>query len=326
MSGEIKDPNKKLNTFTSTGIKLLRHGEVLAKLNEGIPTPVSLQVAPTELCTLDCKFCSVVNRTYKSVFEWEKLKTALDTFFKLGVKTVEITGGGDPLLYPQINEMIAYCLDAGKLVGMITNGIGINKRLDKSLQARMSWLRISSNTLDYRDHLDLPDNFNPDGILGFSYCWTENLSTESQLLRIKDIAVENNVKYIRLVPNCLDSNEDMLTKWDPLLQPMADKLGHPIFYQPKNFGAPDNCYLGYIKPFLYCDEYVYPCSSTVLNPEADKQFNSNFRWYHYTETEKIYSQPMSSIVDTKRCPHCVFTKQNAQLEYVINKHENEEFF
>jgi hypothetical protein len=325
MTDNLNDSKIKLKTFTSTGDKLLRHGDVLAKLNQGIPTPVSLQVAPTELCTLDCKFCSVVNRNYKFVFDWEKLKTALDTFFKLGVRTVEITGGGDPLLYPQINDLVAYCLEKEKLVGMITNGIGIDKRLDPKLQARMSWIRISANTLDYRDHLDLPSGMK-EGNLGFSYCWTENLSTEAQLLRVKEIADNNKVKYIRLVPNCLDSNEDMLTKWDPLLQPLADKIGHPVFYQPKNFGAPDNCYLGYIKPFLYCDEYVYPCSSTVLNPEADKQFNSNFRWYHYTETEKIYSEPMKSIVDTNRCPHCVFTKQNAQLEYVINKHENEEFF
>jgi MoaA/NifB/PqqE/SkfB family radical SAM enzyme len=326
MSDDIKDSKIKLNTFTSTGIKLMRHGDTLAKLNQGIPTPVSLQIAPTEICSLDCKFCSVMNRSYQYVFDWEKLKDALDRFFKLGVQTVEISGGGDPLLYPQINELVAYCLDAGKKVGLITNGIGINKRLDKSLQARISWLRISANTLDYRDHLDLPSNFNPEGTLGFSYCWTENLSTEKQLLRVKEIADNNNVKYIRLVPNCLDSNEDMVNKWDPLLEPMAERLGHPVFYQPKNFGSPDQCFLGYIKPFLYADEYVYPCSSTVLNSEADKQFNSSFRWFHYSKVEEIYSQPMSSIVDTKRCEHCVFVPQNNQLIYAINKHENEEFF
>ncbi len=325
MSDNLIDPKIKLKTFTSTGDKLLRHGDVLAKLNKGIPTPVSLQVAPTELCTLDCKFCSVVNRDYKSVFEYSKLITAVDTFFKLGVQTVEITGGGDPLLYPQINEFVAHCLDAGKKVGMITNGIGINNRLDPKLQARMSWIRISANTLDYRDHLDLPVGMK-DGNLGFSYCWTENLSTKAQLLRVKEIADNNNVKYIRLVPNCLDSNEDMVNKWDPMLKPMADDIGHPVFYQPKNFASPPECYLGYIKPFLYCDEYVYPCSSTVLNKEADKQFNSNFRWYHYTDTEKIYSEPMHSIVDTKRCEHCVFTSQNNQLIYAINQHTNEEFF
>jgi hypothetical protein len=313
----------KISTFTSTGIKLLRHGEVLAKLNQGIPTPVSLQVAPTEKCTLDCLFCSVANREYKFVFDWPKLKDALTTFFKLGVQTVEITGGGDPLLYPQLNEMIGHCLDNKKKVGLITNGIGINKLIDKYLLQRMSWIRISANTLDYRDQLDLPEGFG--GTLGFSYCWTENLSTESQLLRVKEIAEANDVKYIRLVPNCLSTDEEMI-KWDNLLIPMTEKLGDPIFYQPKNFKSPDRCFLGYIKPFLYCDEYVYPCSSTVLNPSADKQFNSSFRWYHYTDTEKIYSEPMSSIVDTKRCPHCVFSEQNKSLDYAINKHEHEEFF
>lgn len=326
MSDNLNDSKIKLRTFTSTGDKLLRHGDTLAKLNKGIPTPISLQLAPEEKCTLDCKFCSVMNREYKYSFDWIKLQDALDRFFKLGVQTVEITGGGDPLLYPQINELVAYCLEAGKKVGMITNGIGINKRLDLKLQAKMSWLRISANTLDYRDHLDLPSNFNPEGNLGFSYCWTENLSTKAQLLRVKEYADNNNVKYIRLVPNCLDSNEDMVNKWDPLLKPLSDEIGHPVFYQPKNFASPPECYIGYVKPFLYADEYIYPCSSTVLNKEADKQFNSSFRWFHYDQMEKIYSEPMHSIVETHRCEHCVFTAQNKNLEYAIKQHTNEEFF
>lgn len=325
MSDNLQDSKVKLSTFTSTGLKILKHPEVIADLNKGIPRPISLQVAPEERCQLDCVFCSVKNRSYKYSFEWDKLKDALSRFFKLGVKTVEITGGGDPLLYPNLNDLISFCLENDKKVGLITNGLGINKLLDKTLQKRMSWIRISANTLDYRDHLDLPKNMNPDGNLGFSYCWTENLSTESQLLRIKKIADDNGVKYIRLVPNCLGSQEE-LDKWNAYLQPLADRLGHPIFYQPKDTGSPANCFLGFLKPFLYADCYVYPCSSTVLNPEADEQFNPSFRWYHYDKMEEIYSQPMSSIVDTKRCPHCVFVPQNRQLEYIVNSHTNQEFF
>ena len=82
----------KVKTFTSTGYKLFRHGDLMSSWNKHVPIPHSLQVAPTEHCTLRCKFCSVVNRPRKYVFDFKKLKEATSGFISLGTKTVEITG------------------------------------------------------------------------------------------------------------------------------------------------------------------------------------------------------------------------------------------
>ena len=312
----------KLHKFTSTGNKLYRNADILSAWNFGTPVPNSLQVALTEKCTLKCEFCSVVNREKTQELSYADLMNATMKFIDLGIKTVEITGGGDPLLYPHLNAYLAFLLSCDIKVGIITNGIGINKKIHPSLMEQLSWIRISSNVLDYRDEIEIPEKFK--GTLGFSYCWTEGISTKEQLLKIKDIALKNDVQYIRMVPNCLSTKEELQEQHD-FLNPLIKELGDPFFYQQKEFGTPNKCYWGYMKPFLYCDGYVYPCSSTVLNANADKQFNPAYRWYHWTDIQLIYSDPIKSSVDTKQCTHCVFCDQNDILEYALNEQPHENF-
>jgi len=51
--------------------------------------------------------CSVDNRNGDTL-SIEQVKTTLDEFKKLGAKTVEFTGGGDPTMYKHINEVLGY--------------------------------------------------------------------------------------------------------------------------------------------------------------------------------------------------------------------------
>jgi len=309
----------KLDIFTSTGIKLLRNPELLMAWKLKNPIPRSLQVAPTERCNLKCRFCSVVNRSKKFELPIADLICATEKFIGLGIRTVEITGGGEPLCYPDLDTYLEF-LEPRVKIGLITNGIGINKH--KPFLKKVSWIRISANVFDYTGEIEIPERFM--GTLGFSYVWTEGLSTIRTLEQIKKMALKNNVKYIRLVPNCIATKEEQKSN-NRYLAMVAKKIGEPLFFQPKEFNTPNNCYWGYLKPFLYADGYVYPCSSTVLNPDANKQFNSTYRLCHWMEMDKIWKLEIKSMVDTKRCEHCVFGDQNRMLEYALNKQEHEDF-
>jgi hypothetical protein len=320
-----------INTFTSTGQKILRHGNLLAQWNRGHIRPQSLQVALTEKCTLKCAFCSVANRESILEIPFDDLVKATEVFRALGIQTVEITGGGDPLLYPMLNDYLEYLFRRIDLfpdllspleVGLITNGIGINKLIKPELRNQLTWIRISANVLDYRPEIELPEGY--PGVLGFSYCWNEGLSTEPRLQAIREIALAHKVRYIRMVPNCIATSEELQRQHD-FLKPLVERLGSPFFYQQKNFQTPQCCYWAYWKPFLYCDGYVFPCSSTVLNDDAGKRFNENYRWFHWSEARRIYAQPIQSAIDTTRCTHCVFSEQNKLLEYALQRQEMEEF-
>jgi MoaA/NifB/PqqE/SkfB family radical SAM enzyme len=261
----------------------------------------------------------VVNRSKKFELPILELMRATEKFVELGVKTVEITGGGEPLCYSDLDLYLEF-LEPRVKIGLITNGVGINKH--KYFLEDVSWIRISANVFDYTGEIEIPEGFT--GTLGFSYVWTSGLSTTTILEQIKEIALKNNVKYIRLVPNCIATKEEQERNNEFLAQ-IAEQIGEPLFFQPKEFNIPSNCYWGYLKPFLYADGYVYPCSSTVLNPDADKQFNSIYRLCHWTDVNKVWKSEIKSMVNTKRCEHCVFTPQNQMLEYALNEQEHEDF-
>ena len=311
----------KSDIFTSTGKKLLRHGKLLSCWKDHKPIPHSLQVALTERCNLSCKFCSVKNRTRK--YEWNSdVISATEKFIGLGTKSVEITGGGEPLCYKNISKYIRYLHGRGMQIGLITNGLNINYVLNMEVRSYISWIRISANVYDEVGKIDIPILF--PGTLGFSYVWNEGVSSINTLKKIQDIALYNEVSYIRLVPNCLATKEEQYVNNESLAR-MAEVLGVPFFFQRKTFGTPSNCYWGYIKPFLYPDGYVYPCSSIVLNTSADQQFNEVYRLCHWSEINKFWEREIRSLVNTDKCDKCVFTDQNEMLEYALCYQDHEDF-
>ncbi|MDD1778587.1 MAG: radical SAM protein [Candidatus Helarchaeota archaeon] len=306
-----------VQVYTSTGFKLLRHPKLILAWQEGYPIPNSLQVALTEKCNLNCKFCSIRNRERKYEIDLDELVLATEKFISLGIKTIEITGGGEPLLYPNFNNYVDYLLRKNMKVGLITNGIGINKYAIGYL----NWIRISANVYDYKNQIEIPLNFH--GTLGFSYVWTEGISSISTLFKIKEIALKNKVSYVRVVPDC---SRDDIAEQNRFLEEFVNQLGTPFFLQGKRFKTSNGCYWGYLKPFLYADGFVYPCSSVVLNPDADKKFHESYRICHWSDAEKVWRQePIKSLIKTSKCPHCVFTKQNEMLNYIGNKQRHEDF-
>ncbi len=306
-----------LTTFTSTGWKILRQPDLIKSFQEGRPAPQSLQVALTEKCNLKCSFCSVKNREGGFEFDLNHLMSATAKFIELGTRTVEITGGGEPLCYPHLNRYLSYLLGTGVKVGLITNGININTKISRFLIENISWIRISANAYDYTGSLEMPEF---PGTLGFSYVWDDKFSSVRTLAHLKELSP----KYIRLVPDCIGTEEEQREK-NQYLSRLAKWLGPPVFFQWKEFKAPAHCYWGYLKPFLYPDGYVYPCSSIVLNPDAGRKFHEAYRLSHWSAIESIWRSPVRSLTDTTKCTHCVFTSQNEMLEYCLSPQGHEDF-
>jgi MoaA/NifB/PqqE/SkfB family radical SAM enzyme len=310
----------KIQTYTSTGIKLLRHTDAVylfSKQKTG--TPISLQIAPTSKCNLSCYFCSNVNREKHEELSFTEVISLVTKLSKIGLKTVEWTGGGDPTLWGAINEAIVYCKTLGLKQGMITNGVQLKEKITKESLLALSWIRISMNCLDYVDDIAIPEF---GGVLGFSYVlkgW-QDIGT---LEKIKKYAEAHKVQYVRLVPNC-QATDTKQQENNELLPAIADSLGEPFFYQKKEFEKPRSCYWCYFKPFLLHDGYIYPCSSVVLNDNAERHFNTKFRWCDMDSLVEKYSIPVESF-STDNCDHCVFFKQNDLLINLMDINGMEDF-
>ena len=137
MENKHKDLTQKYSTW---GDKLLQHTDVLHSIQKDkifkhlhsiqkdkIFKPITIQLSPTETCSSGCPFCSVAERPLKSYLPMVKIRKVLDDFKYLGAKSVEITGGGEPMLYrdketkEDINSIIEYAHNLGYEIGMITN-------------------------------------------------------------------------------------------------------------------------------------------------------------------------------------------------------------
>lgn len=312
------------DTFTSTGKKFMRHAAVMYKLQMSkLGTPIQLHVAPTSRCNLKCGFCSVANRDRHEELDVASVKDFTRNLAALGLRSVEITGGGEPLLYKHIETLIHYfskqlCLK----VGLITNGTMLNL-LDPSVLRSLTWIRVSMNAIDYVQQLDLPQI--PNGTtLGFSYVVNAD-TTYNSFPKLELYVTQFRPSYVRVLNNCLVGAGELVAK-NAELALKVERLGHPYFLQAKQKKAPVKCLLGYFKPFLYCDGYIYPCSSTVLNDDAERQFHHKYRLVKADELFELYKQPVRSLVDTNLCQGCVYTKQNELLSYIAAGHiEHEEF-
>ncbi len=301
-----------VNIWTSTGIKLIHHPEVVKKIrDESKVLPISLQVGPTSRCNLKCSFCPNANRTDHEDLHVQDLIALLDSLVDMGLKTVEWTGGGDPTMYKDINEIIKVAATMGLEQGMITNGILLRDKITKRSLDSLKWVRISVNSLEYVKKIRLPEI---KGTLGFSYVINEK-TTEDVLINIHQHVEKYKPKYIRVVTNCLATDEEQELN-NKSYGSLVEVWGKPYFYQPKVFERSKRCYWCYIKPFVLHDGYVYPCSSVVLNEHAEGKFHERYRWTRMEDLHEEYERRMIPF-PTGDCNHCVFKQQNDLVESIL---------
>lgn len=315
MKHKVTDKEK---SFTSTGEKLIYHTEEMKKFqNELKATPIVLHIMPTSICNLKCEFCSIKDR---NVCESLNLDTEIIPLVKelkkRGLKAVIISGGGEPLLYKQFENLIEFLYNSNLEIGLITNGTLLSK-YDNKLFEKMTWIRISINSLEYGGVVNIPNLQNP--ILGFSYIVTEK-TTNKMLNKIQNLAIENNIEYVRLLPDCAQS-QDKILEGHKKVKKIVKKLGSPFFHQYKIPTCPESCFLGYFHPVLYCDGNIYPCDSLVLNDHDNQQFKDSFMICSAKDIGTFYDNLADkSLVDTKnKCPNCVFESQNNLLRDIKNK-------
>lgn len=150
MSANFKTSNKYSNfkiAWFQDKLNSLRTGDVIA--------PIYVRVKPTNRCCHNCYFCVYRNEysgmhdlsDQKSEIPKDKLLEILQDFKTMGVRALTYSGGGEPLIYPNIVEIMEKTLEYGIDLSIITNGQLLDgKRADILKNAK--WVRIS---MDYYD-------------------------------------------------------------------------------------------------------------------------------------------------------------------------------
>jgi len=101
------------------------------------------QVEPTMDCNLKCCMCPWMNlRRPGSKMDW-KIFEAAARYFRLA-EEVDLTGGGEPLLHPRLEEMVRSAKSAGCVVGFSTNAtLLFPEQTQIFLDAGIDWIAYS---------------------------------------------------------------------------------------------------------------------------------------------------------------------------------------
>lgn len=299
-----------MKEISSTTARLLGHLDRLQEIKEErVIRPITVHLAPTDKCNLDCPFCSVKKRTMNEI-PLDEMKEIVDVYSSLGTKSFEITGGGDPTCYYGLDSLISYIDKKEKGIGLITNGLLLNE-LPTSALDKLTWLRISLSGIDFGlggQYYDIDPSRLP-SFTGCSYVYTTN-TTEEHIEEISKVAKHLGAKYIRVVPNCYTPAD---IEWGRKHIPSAISSYPEMFMQIKDYHVPANCYWGYIKPFVNSDGYVYQCSTCSL---FEGRFPETWRVAKWNDIESIYQEAPSSF-DTRNCTLCFYSRQNELLHDLI---------
>ena len=104
--------------------------------------PLLAHIIPVRRCNLACKYCNEFDDFSKPV-PTEIMFQRIDKLGALGTSVITISGG-EPLLHPELDEIIRRIRANGMIAGMITNGyLLVAERIQRLNRAGLEWLQIS---------------------------------------------------------------------------------------------------------------------------------------------------------------------------------------
>ena len=129
----------------------VRETRTLARAFASPHQPVVAQIIPTRRCNLACTYCNEYDRVSDPV-PLEEVRRRIDRLAELGTGIITLSGG-EPLLHPDVPELIRHIRRRGAVATIITNGYLLSPAVIRELNAAgLDSLQISI------------DNVNPDDV------------------------------------------------------------------------------------------------------------------------------------------------------------------
>jgi MoaA/NifB/PqqE/SkfB family radical SAM enzyme len=109
--------------------------------------PVLVHIIPMRRCNLSCTYCNEYDAISKPV-PIELMRRRLDKLADLGTSMITVSGG-EPLMHPELDEMVAHMRRRGMIASLITNGYYLNQeRIERLNRAGLDFLQISIDNVE----------------------------------------------------------------------------------------------------------------------------------------------------------------------------------
>jgi len=133
-----------------------RKREIIEAIVSGKATkgPVHAEIDLTDRCNVACYFCNQQDVRTKEQISIEHLRSLVDEMAAAGLKSVRISGGGDPLFHRDVLEFLDHLHARGVVVdNLTTNGALLNAEVARRLvENEAREVVISLNAVDEADY------------------------------------------------------------------------------------------------------------------------------------------------------------------------------
>jgi MoaA/NifB/PqqE/SkfB family radical SAM enzyme len=353
-------------------LKVIHHQDRIQQLKDGKQTvPLQVHLVISDLCNHDCSFCAYRWSGYSSnqlftvgselakfgtdnpmrMLPYEKIIEILDDCKEMGIKAVQVTGGGEPLVHPKHIDIFNAVVDRGLNLALVTNGsVFRDGFIDVMLKAQ--WVRFSIDAGNKHTYAKIrrisESGFDvtwnrirllaqaknraesTDLIIGVGFVvtkdnWKEVLECTERAkmvgadnVRISAVFQPDNDAYFR------DFYKEAAT-----LCRQAETLQNENFRVFNNFGerlsdlketSPDYSFCGYqqLATYIGGDHNVYRCCVQSYNEHGLIGSLKNQRFKDLWNSQE--KKDNFDKFDAHSCDRCMFNNKNRNIAYVINHH------
>jgi MoaA/NifB/PqqE/SkfB family radical SAM enzyme len=109
--------------------------------------PLLVQIIPIRRCNIDCGYCNEYDKVSDPV-PTGVMQRRIDKLAELGTSVVAFSGG-EPMLHPDLDDLIRHIRGLGMMAGLITNGYFlVPKRIQALNDAGLDFLQISIDNVE----------------------------------------------------------------------------------------------------------------------------------------------------------------------------------
>jgi MoaA/NifB/PqqE/SkfB family radical SAM enzyme len=271
--------------------------------------PVLAHIVPTRRCNLSCTYCNEFDDFSKPVPTAEMLRR-IDHLAHLGTSIISFSGG-EPLLHPDLDELIARIRRGGKIAGMITNGYLLTAdRIRKLNKAGLEHMQISIDNV-------MPDDVSKKSLKVLDkklQLLAEHADFHVNINSVVGGGIHNPTDAIQVAKRAVDlgftSTVGIIHDGDGQLQPLSDEEQH-IFLQVRDMGKKNYARMNYFQDNIAAGRenkwkcrsgarYLYVCEDGLVH------YCSQQRGYPATPLEKYTVEDIRrEFITEKSCaPRC----------------------
>ena len=352
-----------------SSLKVIHHPDRLAVLRGGgQPAPTQVQLVISDLCNQSCSFCAyrwdgyTSNELFKVIREdgtadnnpkrfipYEKCIEILDDCRDMGVKAIQVTGGGEPTAHPRHADVFRAVLDRGLDLALVTNGVLLKSETVARL-TRAKWVRVSIDAgtagtyaatrrvpesqfarawANVRRLAELRDEEGSGLVVGVGFVVTrDNWREVVDATRLARDAGADNVRISAVFqPDDEKYFDGFYSKASNLCRD-AESLAEGRFRVFNNFGdrigdlrqhAPDYSFCGYqhFSTYVGGDLNVYRCCVQAYNPRGLVGSIKGQRFRELWESQA--KRDGYAAFDARGCERCMFNGKNRTINYALAK-------